>query len=91
VKAVCLTVVLFVFCCLPISHAEENGRKLIASVEPNYPETFYIGGVVRLEIIIAAKGNVERVTLLGGNPILRQSAMVAAKKWRYTPANSNRD
>jgi TonB family protein len=96
VKAVCLTVVLLgmtsLFCCLPISQAEENGeRKLIARVEPNYPETLqrlYIGGVVRLEITIAAKGNVESVTLLGGNPILGQSAMVAAKKWRYAPANS---
>lgn len=74
-------------------HAEENGseRKLIARVEPEYPETLqrlYIGGVVRLELTIAAKGNVENVTLLGGNPILGQSAMAAAKKWRYAPANS---
>lgn len=74
-------------------HAEGNGseRTLVARVEPEYPETLqrlYIGGVVRLELTIAAKGNVENVTLLGGNPILGQSAMAAAKKWRYAPANS---
>ena len=75
------------------AHAEGNGseRKLIVRVEPEYPETLqrlYIGGVVRLELTIAAKGNVENATVLGGNPILGQSAMAAAKKWKYAPANS---
>jgi TonB family protein len=78
---------------LPRAQAEENHdeRKLIARIEPEYPETLqrlYIGGVVRLELTIAAKGNVETVTLLGGNPILGQSAMAAAKKWKYAPASS---
>lgn len=95
-KALCLTAVLFsmtsLLSCLPIAHAQENGgRKLITRVEPEYPETLqrlYIGGIVRLELTIAAKGNVEKIILLGGNPILGQSAMAAAKKWRYSAANS---
>ena len=74
-------------------HAEENGnqRKLIERVEPEYPETLqrlYIGGIVRLQLTVAAKGQVEKVILVGGNPILGQSAMAAAKKWKYAPANS---
>jgi TonB family protein len=96
-KALCLEVVLFGMIShlssLPTAQAEENHgeRKLIARIEPEYPEALqrlYIGGVVRLELTIAAKGNVENVTLLGGNPILGQSAMAAAKKWKYAPANS---
>jgi TonB family protein len=79
--------------CLPTAAAEEKEteRKLITRVEPEYPETLqrlYIGGVVRLELTITAKGNVENVTLMGGNPILGQSAMAAMKKCKYAPANS---
>lgn len=96
-KALCLRAVLLgmvsLLSGLPAAHGEENRseRKLIARIEPEYPETLqrlYIGGVVRLELTIAAKGNVENVTLLGGNPILGQSAMAAAKKWKYAPASS---
>jgi TonB family protein len=78
----------------PLSaQGEENRseRSLISRIEPEYPDTLqrlYIGGVVRLELTVAPKGNVESAILLGGNPILGQSAMAAAKKWRYAPANS---
>jgi TonB family protein len=70
---------------------DTSERKLITRVEPAYPETLqrlYIGGIVHLEVTISAKGNVENATLLGGNPILGQSAMAAVKKWKYTPASS---
>jgi TonB family protein len=87
-----------VVCCLlsfgarpavPQDHDTTSDRKLITRVEPDYPETLqrlYIGGVVKLEIAISAKGNVESATLLGGNPILGQPAMAAVKKWKYAPA-----
>lgn len=70
---------------------KEPERKVVARVEPEYPETLkrlYIGGIVRLEVTVAAKGQVENVTLLGGSPILGQSAMSAVKKWRYAPASA---
>jgi len=66
-------------------------RKLITRVEPDYPETLKrlnIGGTVRLRISIAAKGNVEAVEVLGGNPILGESAAAAVKKWVYTAGRS---
>ena len=66
-------------------------RKLITRVEPEYPETLKrlsIGGIVRLQITIAAKGNVENVELLGGNPILGESAAAAVKQWIYTTSRS---
>jgi TonB family protein len=66
-------------------------RKLLTSVEPNYPETLQrlgIGGTVRLALTVAPKGNVENVALLGGNPILAESAIVAVKQWIYEAAHS---
>jgi TonB family protein len=78
---------------LTIIDARNNPeRKLIVRVEPDYPETLKrlnIGGIVRLQITIAAKGNVENVELLGGNPILGESAISAVKRWVYAPGHSH--
>ena len=66
-------------------------RKVVTRVEPEYPETLkrlYIGGVVRVEAQVAANGTVERTELLGGNPILGQSAIRAIRQWKYAPANT---
>jgi TonB family protein len=66
-------------------------RKLITRVEPDYPETLKrlnIGGTVRLRVSISAKGTVEDVMLLGGNPILGESAAAALKKWVYAAGRS---
>src|SRR5579884_559879 len=74
-----------------VAMADTADRQLIARVEPKYPETLqrlYIGGSVRLKVTIAAKGSVEKVELLGGNPILGQAAMEAVKNWKYAPAKA---
>jgi TonB family protein len=66
-------------------------RKLILRIEPEYPDTLKrlnIGGTVRLQVSIAAKGNVENVELLGGNPILGQAAISAVKQWLYAASHS---
>ena len=67
-------------------------RKLVTRVEPDYPPVLkvrQIGGTVRLEITITAKGTVEGAHVLGGNPILAESAIAAVKKWKYAPADSS--
>src|SRR5438309_4308146 len=66
-------------------------RKVITRVEPDYPETLkrlYVGGVVRIEVVVTPNGAVQSTKLLGGNPILGQSAMKAVKQWRYAPTGS---
>ena len=66
-------------------------RKIVKRVEPDYPETLkrlYIGGVVRVEAVVAPSGAVSETQLLGGNPILGQSAMKAIKQWKYVPNTS---
>ena len=75
------------------SQSEEGAseRKVITRVEPKYPPTLerlYIGGVVRLQVDIAANGTVESAQLIGGNPILGQAAIAAVKQWKYTSART---
>ena len=72
---------------------EQNSsdRKVITRVEPDYPETLkrlYIGGVVKVEAVVAPSGSVESTQLIGGSPILGQSAMKAVKQWKYAPAGN---
>ncbi len=70
---------------------DSSQRRLITRVEPEYPETLKrlgIGGVVKLHISIAPKGNVEVVQLLGGNPILAEAAISAVKQWIYSTNHS---
>lgn len=69
-----------------------SDRKVITRVEPEYPDALkrlYIGGVVRLEVEVAANGVVKSTKLLGGSPILGQSCMKAVKQWKYVPASAD--
>jgi TonB family protein len=62
-------------------------RQLLTRVEPEYPETLQrlqIGGTVRLIVTISPNGSVESAQVLGGNPILAESAIKAVKQWVYT-------
>ncbi len=66
-------------------------RKLVYKENPGYPLTLreaHIGGVVRLEIVISPKGNVDSVTPLGGNPVLVEAASAAVRKWKYVAADN---
>jgi len=72
-----------------VSQSDEGERKVVTRVEPKYPPTLerlYIGGVVRLQVNIAANGTVESAAIVGGNPILGQAAIAAVKQWKYSPA-----
>lgn len=69
--------------------SNSSERRLVTRIEPEYPDALkrlYIGGVVRLEVLVAPNGVVKSTKLLGGSPILGQSTMKAVKQWRYAPA-----
>ena len=69
-----------------------SDRKVLTRVEPEYPDALkrlYIGGVVRLEVVVAPNGAVKSTKLLGGSPILGQSTMKEVKQWKYAPAASD--
>ena len=70
---------------------EKFNRKLIYRENPGYPSTLreaHIGGVVRLQIVISAKGTVDQISPLGGNPVLVEAASNAVRKWKYAPGDS---
>ena len=76
---------------LAIADSSGGERQLVSRVEPAYPKDLQersIGGIVRLKVVIAANGGVEHVDVLGGNPILGESAAAAVQKWKYAAAGS---
>ena len=70
---------------------ERVQRKLIRQVNPDYPgdlKRAFIGGMVRLDVVVSPGGSVDTISVVGGNPILADCAVRAVKKWRYTPAEA---
>jgi TonB family protein len=75
----------------PLQGQTAAERTLITRIEPEYPDTLkrlYIGGTVRIEVVVAADGAVESTQLIGGNPILGQTAMRAIKQWKYAKSKA---
>lgn len=70
---------------------EHSSRKVIRTQKPDYPVVLRskgIGGTVRLNARVLANGTVANIDVLGGNPILAESAVKALMKWKYAPAAS---
>ena len=69
---------------------DESNRKVVTKVDPTYPQLaqkFRIGGVVKLQITIAASGEVKDVRVIGGHPVLLDAATAAVKEWKYERAS----
>lgn len=74
-------------------HAQKMdlSRKAVYKIAPRYPQDLKkngIGGVVRLAIVINARGTVEKVSPIGGNAALVDASTLAVKQWKYAPADS---
>lgn len=70
---------------------DHSTRKITHEQKPNYPEilkVLSIGGKVRLKVKVLANGTVANAEILGGNPILAESAVKAVMAWKYAPASS---
>ena len=65
------------------------GRKAIDKVAPVYPELAkrtHIRGVVKLEVVVRPNGSVKSAKVLGGSPVLIDSATDAVRKWKFEAA-----
>jgi TonB family protein len=63
-------------------------RKVVVSVAPDYPYVLRNGhfeGQVKLEATVQPNGNVTKVDIKGGNPMLSQYAQMAVMRWKYAP------
>lgn len=88
IGALCLSVLLSL---AAAAHAQDSARKILKKVTPQYPailKTKGIGGVVRLKVFIKPDGSVRDTEVLGGNPILAESAEKAVLQWKFAPASS---
>jgi len=73
-------------------HAGMQPPRKTVNVEPRYPplaQATHVEGVVILEAVIDASGNVASVTVLRSIPLLDQAAIDAVSQWRYAPALLN--
>ena len=73
-------------------HAGIQAPRKIVDVAPIYPSLArmaHVEGVVILEAVIDARGNVESVRVLRSIPQLDQAAADAVRQWRFTPARLN--
>ena len=76
---------------LPISAQEssEGSRKILVQTPAVYPtlaRSMNIRGTVKLQAQVAPDGTVKKVDVMGGHPLLTQSAVTAVGHWKFQPA-----
>ena len=67
---------------------EEADSAAISKVQPEYPAVarqLKIQGLVELEAVVSASGEVAKVSVVSGNPVLTKPASEALKKWKFRP------
>ena len=87
-------IALLVPVCVVPAHSEqqEAARKVKTRVAPQYPELarrLKIGGTVKIEVRVAADGKVKSTKVVGGPPLLIESAVEAVKRWKFESAPSD--
>lgn len=89
-------ILICIFCALifgALVHADDTtGRKVKLRVQPQYPELarrMNVTGAVRLEVTVAANGQVKSIKPIGGHPLLIDAAEAAVRQWRYEPGPEN--
>lgn len=71
--------------------AQDSVRKVLKKAPVPYPSILKskgIGGVVRLKVFVKPDGTVRDSEVLGGNPILAESAQKSVMQWKFSPASS---
>lgn len=77
--------------CSITSQAQDSARKVLKKVPVAYPSLLKskgIGGVVRLKVYVKPDGTVRDSEVLGGNPILAESAQKSVMQWKFSPGSS---
>lgn len=64
----------------------EAETAVLTRVQPVYPAAarqLRIQGAVELEAVVNTAGEVEKVSIVSGNPVLTRPAAEAVKKWKF--------
>jgi TonB family protein len=81
----------FLLLWLAPGQAQDNARKVLKKVPVSYPPILKskgIGGNVRLKVFVKPDGTVRDTEVLGGNPILAESAQKSVMQWKFSPSSS---
>ena len=73
------------------AQAQDTARKVLKKAPVPYPSILKskgIGGVVRLKVFVKPDGTVRDTEVLGGNPILAESAQKSVMQWKFSPGSS---
>ncbi len=76
--------------CFAQNQQSPNGRKVVNKVVPMYPQMAHsmkLGGTVKLEVLVQSNGNVKSMQVMGGSPLLAQSAQSAVHSWKWEKAD----
>lgn len=71
--------------------AQDNVRKVLKKAPVPYPSILKsknIGGTVRLKVFVKPDGTVRDTEVMGGNPILAESAQKSVMQWKFSPSSS---
>jgi TonB family protein len=66
-------------------------RKSLVKPTPVYPEVakrFNLEGTVRIEAVVGPDGQIKGMKVIGGHPVLVESALRALRDWKYEKASS---
>jgi TonB family protein len=89
-RTCCLS--LFLLACTASGLAQDNNaRKVVKKAPVPYPSILKsrgIGGTVRLKVFVKPDGTVRDTEVLGGNPILAESAQKSVTQWKFSPGSS---
>jgi TonB family protein len=69
--------------------SSESARKVLVQTPTVYPtlaRSMNIRGTVKLQARVAPNGTVKKIDVLGGHPLLTQSAVTAVGHWKFEPA-----
>lgn len=69
----------------------QEARKILSNPQPAYPELarrMSLEGVVKVELIVGADGEIKDSKVLGGHPILVDATLKALRNWKYERAHS---
>jgi len=65
-----------------------GSRKILVQTPAVYPtlaRSMNIRGTVKLQAQVEANGTVKKIDVLGGHPLLTQSAVTAVGHWKFEP------
>jgi TonB family protein len=84
-----LAVVVAISLSTSAQESSESARKILVQTPAVYPtlaRSMNIRGTVKLQAQVAPNGIVKKIDIVGGHPLLTQSAVTAVGHWKFEPA-----